>query len=156
MMRFRLLLILSCIAIVAKAERVDAIVEQSHTTIKVFSEKKILKTVNRKIQIISERGDEHSQLIFSEDDFKEMREYTVRIFNSAGQLAHTYYKRNFEEGMDWTGLNYYDDTRIFYLDASLSGYPYTIEYTYTMVMDYIFDFSWSASNSEYTLTLDRD
>jgi hypothetical protein len=155
-MRFRLLLILSCIAIVAKAERVDAIVEQSHTTIKVFSEKKILKIVNRKIQIISERGDEHSQLIFSEDDFKEMREYTVRIFNSAGQLAHTYYKRNFEEGMDWTGLNYYDDTRIFYLDASLSGYPYTIEYTYTMVMDYIFDFSWSASNSEYTLTLDRD
>jgi len=139
----------------AKADSIDAVVEKSHTKLEVFSEKKISNTVDRRIQVISQKGDEYARLSFYEDDFREMREYSVRVFNAAGELTKTYTLGDFEEQMYLENLYSYNDLRAFYLDASSSAHPYTIEYSYTVERDHIFDFSWSASVSEHTLTLDR-
>jgi hypothetical protein len=140
----------------AQSISINAIIEKSNTTLEVRSEKKIRESVHRKIKVISEKGDEHAQLAFYEDDYREMRQYDVNVFNSTGQLVRTLHKKDFSEQMGLEQLSSYDELRIFYLDASLSGYPYTVEYTYTFERDYIFDYYWSAEVSDYTLTVDRD
>ncbi|MCZ4409940.1 DUF3857 domain-containing protein [Cryomorphaceae bacterium 1068] len=155
-MRFTILLAALMTGLNTQAISINAIIEKSNTTLEVRSEKKIRESVHRRIRIISEKGNEHAQLAFYEDDFREMRLYDVNVFNSTGQLVRTFHKKDFSEQMGLEQLSSYDELRIFYLDASLSRYPYTIEYTYTFERDYIFDYSWSAAMSDYTITVDRD
>ena len=156
MIRFFLFLILISSVSFAKAERIDAIVERSNTVFEVFSEKKIRETVSQRIQIISERGDEHAELVYSEDEFRKMRAFNIEVFNATGTLVKSLRKSDFEEQMYLTNLNSYDDVRLFFVDASLASYPYTIDYSYTLDRDFAFDYFWSASADEYTVTLDRD
>lgn len=148
MTRIILLLFLGAFVGNLQANKIDALFLNSSTTLDVISEKRIEKTRSRKIKIFSNEGDRYAQLAFLETNFQSMKNFDVSVFNAKGQLVRQYHKNDFDQRLSFEGLQFYNDNQYYSLDVSINEHPYTIEYSYTLKLDFIFDFKWTEVGSE--------
>ena len=110
-------------SVVRLQERVVSIPDRNSLEIE---EKRIVTVLNKK-------GNGAVNAYVHYDDVTRIASLKAVIYNKWGQEVKSYKKKDFKDVAAVDGFSLFSDSRVFYLDHTPTGYPYTISFTFKSV-----------------------
>lgn len=143
-MKWTTLFILSLFSILSFAEVSEspATIIEWRTEYHLREKDNFIIKESRNVEINNKAGEIYQRLYFTEDPYREMKKFNVRVYDSTGKLVEEYSRKDFKERLKFEGSHIYDDIKEYYLEVGLPHYPFRVEYDSEFEREYLFDITW--------------
>lgn len=114
------------------SKNADAVIRFYNTSYKIVSNEKYITNIHYAITILNPDGKYFSTLIALYDRNSDISNIKGYIYNSKGELQNTLKKKNIGDNAANGSYSMFSDNRVKYFNPSVSSYPFTVEYEYTI------------------------
>jgi len=87
--------------------------------------------VHQVMTILNKEGEHHLRQAYGIDKFRKIDNIEIKVFNKSGDIIEKYKKKDFAITAAYDGFSLITDDQVMRLQVAASGYPCTLEVTYT-------------------------
>ncbi len=116
-------------------ENANAVLRIDDTSIEISSKKSIKHSYKRVITVLNKNGNNKVNAYLFYDLKTSIKKLEAYIYDSNGNLVKKYKKSDFEDQSAVSDFSLYEDNRVKFINYTPTAYPYTVEYTYTTVIN---------------------
>jgi hypothetical protein len=136
-------------------ENARAVIRNHDEVFEVTSISKGELKVSYAITILNKNGIDDANFSENYDKFHSISGIKGRVFDENGVLIKKFSPDDIKDFSAISGFTIYDDNRVKFIDPEIRNYPFTVEYSYTVTFNGLFQYpSWIPQNG-YNLSVEK-
>jgi hypothetical protein len=121
-------------------ENANAVMRFQETTFKVLSEGRAVLKTGYAITILNEKALMHASLYLQYDKFMNINDVKGSIYDASGKRVERAERDRMLDVSSISGYSVYEDNRAIWFEPRFRTCPFTVEYSYEIVFNGIFDY----------------
>jgi transglutaminase-like putative cysteine protease len=133
----------------------DAVIRNEYGRFEVLAKDKCQYMERRVVTILNAKAKGHAELSLNYSEDIKIKKIEAFLYDKHGNLVEKYKEKDFIDHSAIDNGTLYDDSRVKYLNLKKESYPYTVEFNYELVYNYLFHTpDWYVFN-DYDLSVEK-
>ncbi|WP_262247106.1 DUF3857 domain-containing protein [Parapedobacter soli] len=118
----------------ALKSRADAVVRYEEIVVDMLSPTNVRYRVDRAVTVFNPSGEERARLVIHYDKATAIKQISGSVYDEMGFQLRKFTKRDCRDESAVSNFSLYEDSRVKHFLPAMAGYPYTVAYSYEVVL----------------------
>ena len=116
-----------------------AVIRENNLTFYIDSKNRSSQYIRKVITILNPKGKQYASIAVGYDKLRKIEGLKANVYDAQGNLVKKLKQSDIVDRSDISGFSLFEDNRAKHIDLTQGTYPYTIEYEYTLNMQFLFE-----------------